>query len=205
MPSYILCTIPTATVQVKLVHGGASSYLGKVMHYFNSSWRTVCDKNWVTKMSNSDVLCRQLGLGHALDHWLHVSSGEDTHFLHMNIDCSGTEDKLRLCPHNFTISNTCDRMSVPWVVCSGEYSYIDPFSNAILYIGLHGFQLNSDPTSSLLAHLWTTQLQQGTLRLDGSISSENSKVIWMKSFVLERWLIYCEAYSLGDRSTLGTL
>lgn len=122
-PSFFsrLSASSAGTVQVRLFHGNASSYLGKVMHYFNSSWRTVCDKNWTDKMSNSHVLCRQLGLGHALEHWLHDSGETDVHFLHTNIDCSGTEDKLRLCSHKFIMNDTCEGKSVPWVVCSSEY------------------------------------------------------------------------------------
>ena len=95
--------------------------MGRVMHYFNTSWGTVCDKNWISKMSNSDVLCRQLGLGHALEHWLENSNEEDDHFLYTDMNCNGTEDKLRLCLHNnFTTNDTCSGKSVPWVVCSGE-------------------------------------------------------------------------------------
>ena len=116
-----MCTLSAAIVQVQLVHGNTSSYLGRVMQYFNNSWRTVCDKNWIDKMSNSDVLCQQLGLGHALEHWLHGSNVEDVHFLQTDMDCTGTEDKLRLCKHNFTPTDTCNGKSVPWVVCSGEY------------------------------------------------------------------------------------
>ena len=110
---------------MKLIHGNASSiyassYLGKVLHYFDDSWRTVCDNKWITKISNSNVLCRQLGLGRALEHWLHSSDEEDIHFLHTNMECQGNEDKLRLCNHSFTMNNTCEGKSVPWVVCSGE-------------------------------------------------------------------------------------
>lgn len=95
--------------------------MGRVMHYFNTSWGTVCDKNWISKMSNSDVLCRQLGLGHALEHWLDNSNEEDDHFLYTDMNCNGTEDKLSMCLHNnFTTNDTCSGKSVPWVVCSGE-------------------------------------------------------------------------------------
>ena len=114
-----MCTLSAAIVQVQLVHGNTSSYLGRVMQYFNYSWRTVCDRNWTDKMSNSQVLCRQLGLGRALEHWLHYSNVKE--FLQTDIDCTGTEDKLRLCKHNFTPTNTCSEESVPWVVCRGEY------------------------------------------------------------------------------------
>ena len=91
------------------------------MHYFNSHWRTVCDKNWTDNMNNSNVLCQQLGLGHAEDHHLESRSEEDTHFLHTDIDCSGTENKLRLCKHRFIPDDSCNGESVPWVKCTGEY------------------------------------------------------------------------------------
>ena len=108
------------TAQVMLEHGNTSSYLGKALHYFNTTWRTVCDKNWTATMSNSHVLCRQLGLGHAVDHWLHVPGERDVNFLHTNMKCSGTENKLRLCEHNFIADGDCSGESVPWVVCSGK-------------------------------------------------------------------------------------
>ena len=70
--------------------------------------------------SNSDVLCRQLGLGHALDHWLHDPDENDTSFLYTHMNCDGSEDRLRLCNHSFTVDNMCVA-EVPWVLCSGEW------------------------------------------------------------------------------------
>ena len=88
------------------------------MHYFNYSWHTVCDRNWM--MSESNVLCHQLGLGHAKVYWLQPSNDENL-FLHTNLDCIGTENKLRMCPHEkFTVNGTCDGKSVPWVLCAGS-------------------------------------------------------------------------------------
>ena len=102
----------------------ADQFIQYIQHLNRVSLRVrmsaVCGKNWVDKMSNSHVLCRQLGLGHALEHWLHGSKEEDDLFLYTDMDCNGTEDKLRLCNHKFTTDDTCNGKSVPWVVCSGE-------------------------------------------------------------------------------------
>ena len=103
-----------STVQVKLIHrntdsstyGNTFSYFGMVMHFFNNSWLTVCDSNWIDKMSNSQVLCQQLGLEHTQQHWLDNRSETDLHFLHTNMNCSGSEDTLRLCPHDSVVSDT---------------------------------------------------------------------------------------------------
>ena len=108
---------PTETAQVRLDVNNVSSYYGQVMHYFNNSWHPVCDGNW--NLSDSNVLCHQLGLGHAQNYWLEYSNNEQDHFLHMNLHCIGTENKLRMCPHKkFTVNGTCNGRSVPWVLCA---------------------------------------------------------------------------------------
>lgn len=108
------------TAQAQLIHESTPSYFGAVIHYFNTSWHTVCDRNWTVTMSNSHVLCGQLGLGHALEHWLHDPDAKDTNFLHTHMTCNGTENRLTLCDHDFIEDNSCDARSVPWVLCSGE-------------------------------------------------------------------------------------
>ena len=111
------------TAQVQLIHQNTPSYFGKVKHFFNNTWHTVCDENWTDLMSNSHVLCKQLGLGHALEHWLDYPDGANTSFLHTHMNCNGTEnaDRLTLCNHNFTMDKNCSGKSVPGIRCSGEY------------------------------------------------------------------------------------
>ena len=109
------------TAQVQLIYKNTPSYIGKVKHYYNSSWHTVCDGNWTDLISNSNVLCRQLGLGHAVEHWLHYPDETDTSFLHTHMNCNGTEDRMTLCTHNFIMDKNCSGKSVPGIRCSGEY------------------------------------------------------------------------------------
>ena len=111
------------TAQVQLIHQNTPSYFGKVKHFFNNTWHTVCDENWTDVMSNSHVLCKQLGLGHAVEHWLDYPDGANTSFLHTYMNCNGTEnaDRLTLCNHNFTMDKNCSGKSVPGIRCSGEY------------------------------------------------------------------------------------
>ena len=109
------------TAQARLIHENTPSYIGKVQHYYNSGWHTVCDGNWTDLISNSHVLCRQLGLGHALEHGLDYPGGSAS-FLHTHMNCKGSEDRLTLCDHTFSTDDTCSGKSVPWVHCSGGYT-----------------------------------------------------------------------------------
>ena len=108
-------TAETTQVRLMIKNTPRPSYIGKVQHFFNTTWHTVCDGNWTDLISNSNVLCKQLGLGHAVEHWLHNRDETDTSFLHTHMNCNGTEDadRLTLCKHNFSMDDTCSGKSVP--------------------------------------------------------------------------------------------
>jgi hypothetical protein len=64
----ILCVVIDTAVHrdgdVKLVDGPAPT-MGTVMVYRNYGWGPICDDHWT--MQEAQVVCRQLGMGHALE------------------------------------------------------------------------------------------------------------------------------------------
>uniref|UniRef100_A0AAZ1XPA8 Soluble scavenger receptor cysteine-rich domain-containing protein SSC5D n=1 Tax=Oreochromis aureus TaxID=47969 RepID=A0AAZ1XPA8_OREAU len=103
-------------VQVRLVDGSGECS-GRVEVFYKGQWGTVCDDDW--EMSDADVVCRQLGCGHA------VSAPESAHFGRGsgpiwldNVECSGQESALSHCSHPGFGKNNCGHGEDASVICS---------------------------------------------------------------------------------------
>ncbi|XP_062293821.1 deleted in malignant brain tumors 1 protein-like [Scomber scombrus] len=103
--------------QVRLV-SGSNECSGRVEVLYKGQWGTVCDDEW--ELSNADVVCRQLGCGHAVaaPTSAHFGRGSGPIWLD-NVDCSGQEPALTRCTHAGFGENNCGHGEDAGVICLG--------------------------------------------------------------------------------------
>ncbi|XP_069014405.1 scavenger receptor cysteine-rich domain-containing protein DMBT1-like [Embiotoca jacksoni] len=103
--------------QVRLV-SGTNECSGRVEIFYKGQWGTVCDDEW--EINNADVVCRQIGCGHA------VSAPTSAHFGRGggpiwldNVQCTGLEPALSHCEHPSFGENNCGHGEDAGVICLG--------------------------------------------------------------------------------------
>ncbi|XP_022087751.1 deleted in malignant brain tumors 1 protein-like [Acanthaster planci] len=107
-------------VNVRLV-GGASSHEGRVEIYSGGRWGTVCDDGW--SLSDAAVVCRQLGLGDALEATMNARFGPGTgDILLDDVGCTGNEDTLIDCSHPPIGTHNCGHSEDAGVICQEDAS-----------------------------------------------------------------------------------
>lgn len=108
----------SSTAQVRLV-GGSGQCSGRLEVFYKGQWGTVCDDEW--EMSNADVVCRQLGCGHAVSAptSAHFGRGSGPIWLD-NVECSGQESALSHCKHPGFGANNCGHGEDAGVICLGK-------------------------------------------------------------------------------------
>jgi hypothetical protein len=91
---------------------------GRVEVFHDGQWGTVCDDIWTQE--NADVVCRQLGFGHAVAFPCCASFGEGSGPIWMDdVNCTGNESGLVDCPFlGFGVHN-CVHGEDAGVVCGG--------------------------------------------------------------------------------------
>ncbi|KAM9779106.1 scavenger receptor cysteine-rich type 1 protein M130-like isoform 2-T2 [Syngnathus typhle] len=106
--------------KVQLV-GGWSSCSGRLEVFHAGRWGTVCDDEW--ELSAADVVCRQLGCGHA------VSAPSNAHFGRGSgpiwlddVVCGGQELAITHCNHLGFGDNNCGHSEDAGVICLGALS-----------------------------------------------------------------------------------
>ncbi|XP_073726199.1 scavenger receptor cysteine-rich type 1 protein M130-like [Misgurnus anguillicaudatus] len=97
---------------------------GEVEVYIHQVWRRVLLDSW--SLTESSVVCRQLGCGSVLN-FTNSSSSSDEHSYEcvMGFQCSGTEDHLRNCSSPQTLN--CSSRQQLSITCIGQNYNIYPY------------------------------------------------------------------------------
>ena len=100
---------------VRLVNG-STNHEGRVEVHHNGEWGTVCDDGW--DMNDAQVVCSELGLGPAITARHNASYGQgDGHVWLDNLNCTGIERTIRMCPHRGWGDTKCGHSNNAGVQC----------------------------------------------------------------------------------------
>ncbi|XP_060709465.1 deleted in malignant brain tumors 1 protein-like isoform X2 [Hemiscyllium ocellatum] len=101
------------------LQGGGSRCVGRVELHSHGTWGTVCDDSW--GLGAADVVCRQLGCGHALRATNGSKHGQGWGPIYLDeVRCRGDEAYLWKCPSQPWEQHDCGHKEDAGVECSGH-------------------------------------------------------------------------------------